>query len=130
MAQLSIGEHQRLFYVLRAVLRLLQESGNIGGQAPVPVFLKGISSQARSSVSNDSQDDLFRMYKYMIGGFALVGFDNGSPCDKGTLSEMEEIMKLAIKKEINLIKNERRKRQNARLLHASQNPQRYCRVIL
>lgn len=44
-------------------------------QAPVPVFLKGISSQARSSVSNDSQDDLFRMYKYMIGGFALVGFD-------------------------------------------------------
>lgn len=62
--------------------------------------------------------------------FALVEFDNGSPCDKGTLSEMEEIMKLAIKKEINLIKNERRKRQNARLLHASQNPQRYCRVIL
>lgn len=51
-------------------------------QAPVPVFLKGISSQARSSVSNDSQDDLFRMYKYMIGGFALVGFN-------GTTSSIE-----------------------------------------
>lgn len=51
-------------------------------QAPVPVFLKGISSQARSSVSNDSQDDLFRMYKYMIGGFALVGFDGTTGSSK------------------------------------------------
>ena len=51
-------------------------------QDPVPVFLKGISSQARSSVSNDSQDDLFRMYKYMIGGFALVGFDGTTGSSK------------------------------------------------
>ena len=42
--------------------------------APVPVFLSGISSQARSSGSND-QTELFQMYKYMMGGFALVGFD-------------------------------------------------------
>lgn len=49
--------------------------------APVPVFLSGISSQARSSGSND-QTELFQMYKYMIGGFALIGFN-------GTTSSIE-----------------------------------------
>lgn len=45
--------------------------------APVPVFLSGISSQSRNAAYDDlPQDDLFLMYKYMIGGFALVGFDD------------------------------------------------------
>ena len=44
--------------------------------APVPVFLSGMSAQSRSAESDGQpQDNLFRMYKYMIGGFALVGFD-------------------------------------------------------
>ena len=51
--------------------------------APVPVFLSGISAQSRSAATDvKSQDNLFRMYKYTIGGFALVGFD-------GTTSSIE-----------------------------------------
>ena len=46
-------------------------------QAPVPVFLSGMSAQSRSAESDGQpQDNLFLMYKYMIGGFALVGFDD------------------------------------------------------
>lgn len=45
--------------------------------APVPVFLSGISAQSRSAASDGQPQDnnLFLMYKYMIGGFALVGFN-------------------------------------------------------
>lgn len=51
--------------------------------APVPVFLSGMNAQARSAASDGQpQDDLFLMYKYMIGGFALVGFN-------GTTSSIE-----------------------------------------
>lgn len=52
--------------------------------APVPVFLSGISAQARSAASDGQPQDnnLFLMYKYMIGGFALVGFN-------GTTSSIE-----------------------------------------
>lgn len=46
-------------------------------QAPVPVFLSGMSAQSRSAESDGQpQDDLFLMYKYMMGGFALVGFND------------------------------------------------------
>lgn len=46
--------------------------------APVPVFLSGMSAQSRSAASDDlpQDDNLFLMYKYMIGGFALIGFDD------------------------------------------------------
>lgn len=45
--------------------------------APVPVFLSGMNAQARNAAYDDlPQDELFLMYKYMIGGFALVGFDD------------------------------------------------------
>ena len=45
--------------------------------APVPVFLSGMSAQPRSAESDGQPQDnnLLLMYKYMIGGFALVGFD-------------------------------------------------------
>ena len=44
--------------------------------APVPVFLSGMSAQPRSAESDGQPQDnnLLLMYKYMIGGFALVGF--------------------------------------------------------
>lgn len=45
--------------------------------APVPVFLSGMSAQSRSAESDGQpQDNLFLMYKYMMGGFALVGFND------------------------------------------------------
>ena len=45
--------------------------------APVPVFLSGMSAQPRSAESDGQpQDNLFLMYKYMMGGFALVGFND------------------------------------------------------
>lgn len=52
--------------------------------APVPVFLSGISAQSRSAASDVQPQDnnLLLMYKYMIGGFALVGFN-------GTTSSIE-----------------------------------------
>lgn len=52
--------------------------------APVPVFLSGMSAQPRSAESDGQPQDnnLLLMYKYMIGGFALVGFN-------GTTSSIE-----------------------------------------
>ena len=46
--------------------------------APVPVFLSGMSAQPRSAESDGQPQDnnLLLMYKYMIGGFALVGFND------------------------------------------------------